>query len=120
MPARSQNTNCQYIKQLSSNEGTSIWNFYWWKNKIISATDGKINNLKTRIIPRKVNAALNDCDAITNLKELHSNFVFVPVDKAANNVAIICKILYALIIAKELGFSSGNSNNKNDTYAKNQ
>ena len=75
-----------------------------------------INNLRIKIIPRKVNAALNDCDAITNLKELHSNFVFVPVDKAANNVAIICKILYALIIAQ---FSSGNSNNKNDTYEKN-
>ena len=40
------------------------------------------------------------------------------IDKAANNVAIIYERLYALVIAKELGFSSGNSNDKNGTYDK--
>ena len=29
--------------------------------------------------------------------------------KAANNVAIICKRLYALVIAEQLGFNSGKS-----------
>ena len=31
------------------------------------------------------------------------------IDKAANNIAIICKRLYALVIAKALGLSSGNN-----------
>ena len=73
--------------------------------------------IKTKIIPQKVNSALNDCDVIANLKELHSNFVFVPVDKAANNAAI-CKRLFALLIAKQLEFNSGKSNDKDGTYGK--
>ena len=86
--------------------------------KKFSATDVKINNLKTKIIPRKVNSAFSNCDVTANLKELHSNFVFVPIDKAANNVAVICKRLYALPIAKELGLNSGNSNDQNGTFDK--
>ena len=75
-------------------------------------------NLKTKIILRKVNSALDDCDVIANLKELHSNFIFVLIDKAANNVAITCKKLYALVITKKLGFNSGNSDNENGTCDK--
>ena len=90
-------------------------------------------NLETKIILRKVNSALDDCDLIANLtlssiykiynirtsvKELHSNFIFVLIDKAANNVAITCKKLYALVITKKLGFNSGNSNNENGTCDK--
>ena len=44
----------EYILQLSCNKDTSICTFCEWKNKIISAIDDKINNLKTKIIPRKV------------------------------------------------------------------
>ena len=42
----------------------------------------------------------------------------MPVDTAANNVAIIFKRLYALAIAKALRFNSGSNNNKNGTYEK--
>ena len=99
----------EYIAQLS-NKGINICNFREWRNGIFLVIDDKINNFKTKIIPRKVNSAFNDCDVIANLEELHSNFVFLPIGKAANNAAIICKRLYALVIAKELGFKSGNSN----------
>lgn len=44
---------------------------------------------------RKVKLALNDCYVIINLKELHYMAFFEPVDKAANNEAIICKRLYS-------------------------
>ena len=87
--------------------------------KIISARDHKISNLQTKIISRKVNSTLSDCDVIANLKELHSNFVVVQIDIAANNVGIICKKLHALVIMKELEFSSGNSDDKNCTFNKN-
>ena len=83
-----------------------------------TAIDGKITNLKTKIIPWKVYSTLSNCNVTVNLKELHSNFVFVPIDKAANNVAVICKRLYALAIAKELGLNSGNSNDQNGTFDK--
>ena len=49
----------------------------------------KKKKIKNKIIPRRLKFTLNDCDGIANLKELHSNFVFVPVDKSGSNGAII-------------------------------
>ena len=40
-----------------------------------------------------------------NLKQLQNDFVMVQIDKAANNIAFICKQLYASIILKELNYS---------------
>ena len=68
------------------------------------------------MVQRKVNSALSNWDIIANLKKLHSNFVIVSFDKAANNVTIKCKRLCALLIAKQLGLNSGNGNDKNGTY----
>lgn len=34
-----------------------------------------------KIIPRKVKSVLDDGDVTDNLKELHRNFVFVPIEK---------------------------------------
>lgn len=54
-----------------------------------------------KIIPRKVNAALSNCNVVANMKELYKNFVFVPIDKAVNNVAIIYRRLCASTKAKK-------------------
>ena len=43
--------------------------------------NGKKTWKKIKIIPRKVNSALNDCVVIANLKELIRNFVIVPTEK---------------------------------------
>ena len=45
---------------------------------------------------------------------MHSKFVFCPTDKAANNVAIICKQLYAKIILAELDLN--NTDDATKTY----
>ena len=37
--------------------------------------------------------------------EIHTNFVVVPIDKDANNVAFICKRYYVEVILKEIGIS---------------
>ena len=79
---------------------------------MISVEGNKIGNLKTKIISRKVNSALRDCDVTANLKEWHK------ADKTVNNFAVICKMLFALVINKKLGFNSGNSNNKSGAYKK--
>ena len=41
---------------------------------------------------------------------LKEDFVIVPIDKAANNVAFICKHFYALTIKKELNLDCHLSN----------
>ena len=89
------------------------------EKKIILAIDDKIDNLKTKIVPRKVNFAVKDYDVVANLKELRSKVTFVPINKAANIVGIICsKRLHVLVIAKQLGFNSENNNDKNGTHVK--
>ena len=48
---------------------------------------------------------------------LKEDFVIVPIDKAANNVAFICKHFYALTIIKELNLDSHlSSQDDNNTY----
>ena len=39
------------------------------------------------------------------------NCVLVPIDKASNNVAFICKQFYALVISKELQYHNNFNNN---------
>ena len=39
-----------------------------------------------------------------SIDALHKHFVIVPVDKASNNFAVICKKFYVNILLKELGF----------------
>ena len=37
------------------------------------------------------------------LKEFQEKYVFVPADKAANNIIVVCKRHYLEVICKELG-----------------
>ena len=54
--------------------------------------------------------ALEKADVIEYLQNLHSKFVLVPIDKAANNVSIICKRFYVEVILKEIGILDGGNN----------
>ena len=50
----------------------------------------------------KYNAVLSHKKNIDNLSKLHEDFIFTPVDKASNNVAIICKHYYVKVLQEEL------------------
>ena len=55
-----------------------------------------LNKIKSKIarIPRKKmepNQILNTPEMMKYIQELHARFVIVPIDKASNNFAIICK-----------------------------
>ena len=45
---------------------------------------------------------------------MHEKYVFVPIDKAGNNIAVICKRYYVEVILKEVGHIGDG----NDTYVK--
>jgi hypothetical protein len=62
--------------------------------------------------PQKTNPVLKQPEIINCLNELHKKFVLVPIDKAANNIAVICKKHYVEVILKEIGLSG----NPTDTY----
>ena len=74
-----------------------------WKNKILNLVDERIKILKAKNIPSTTKKVLEDEDAVSALKDLHSKFVVVPIDKASNNVAIICKRYYIQTLLNEVG-----------------
>ena len=88
--------------------------FNEWKNKISDTIDSRIKNLSENIKSSNTKLINKDHGAIQHLKDLHSNFVITPIDKAAGNVAIICKRFYAEILVKELGLN--NQSLTNTTY----
>ena len=81
-----------------------------WRNKVLQMVDAKIAYLKRKTKYCKVNPVLQRTDVIEYLQNLHSKFVLVPIDKAANNVSIICKRFYVEVMLKEIGIL-GEGNN---------
>ena len=74
-----------------------------WKNKILQLVDQRIKILRTKKTPSTTKAVLDDEDVVSALNDLHDKFVVVPIDKASNNVAIICKRYYIQQLLDEVG-----------------
>ena len=103
--------NC--INTWSNREGIPVAAFRDWKEMIKRKIDDRIlvlaNNKK-----RYTKSIFKDADARECLSDLQAKYVMVPIDKAANNVAFICKRYYALVILQELGISGSSTS----TYTK--
>ena len=65
--------------------------------------------LKSRNVASATKPILQDEETLSSLSELHSKFVVVPIDKAANNVAIICKRFYIQKLLNEVGIPGDSS-----------
>ena len=59
---------------------------------------------------------LQNADVKSCLSDLHHKFVFVPADKAPNNIIIICKRYYIETLIKELGLDNCSTLTRNSTY----
>ena len=59
---------------------------------------------------------LQNADVKACLSELHNKYVFVPADKAPNNIIIICKSYYIETLIKELGLDNSSTTTGNSTY----
>ena len=55
-------------------------------------------------------------EVIAYLKHLQERFVIVPVDKASNNFAIICKTFYIKVLMDELGVNKKGIISGNNVY----
>ena len=74
-----------------------------WKVKLLSKVKTKLEKVKKKN-PRKVPLeVLKDPKVLEDLKELHSKFIFVPVDKSSNNISLVCKQFYYRVLLDELG-----------------
>lgn len=63
----------------------------------------KDHKLKSSRRPQQTKPILRDENVIQYLQDLHSKYVIVPIDKAANNISIICKRFYVMRLLKEVG-----------------
>ena len=76
----------------------------------MSSVNEKIRTLKNKITRRSVKSIFSEHEVKNTLCFLKEDFVIVPIDKAANTVAFICKYVYALTIIKELNLDCHLSN----------
>ena len=73
-----------------------------WSNSVLEALELKIQKLErvpkfNRFLGTKI---LDQPDVRQELKRLQEDFVFVPTDKASNNISIICKKFYVRMLLK--------------------
>ena len=59
---------------------------------------------------------LQNTDVKACLSDLHNKYVFVPADKAPNNIIIICKRYYIETLIKELELDNSSITTGNSTY----
>ena len=83
-----------YIDSLSLKYKLPAHEFFAWRSKILEIVQHKIQVLRTKNVPCTTKPILRDHGVQEALSEIHSKFVVVPIDKATNNVAIICKRLF--------------------------
>ena len=84
--------------------------FLEWKSHVMSSVNKKNFTLKNKITCRSVKSLFSDHEDKHTLFSLKEGFVIVPIDKAGNNVAFICKHSYALTVLKELNLDCHLSN----------
>ena len=108
----------QYIEQISKAKKIADHRFLVWKTEVLKLIDKRIEDVSKRFQPREVSKVLEDPNVKRNLKNLQKSFVFCPTDKAGNNVAVICKRLYAENILKEIDLANINNNSVPNTYCR--
>ena len=76
-----------------------------WRNATIAEVEKKIYRLKRHVIPKTTKPVLKNVSSLSCLEDLQKQFVLVPIDKAANNIAFVCKSFYIKRILDEVGVS---------------
>lgn len=86
----------------SSKFSVPVETFGEWKVKVFQLIKSKLN--KIQLNPRRPQKeALKNKETLEYLKKLKEQFVLTPVDKASNNISIICKKFYIKTVLTEVG-----------------
>ena len=99
-----------YAKKWAKREKEDLSLLSLWKEKVKSIIETRISKLE-RNFKQPNHKVLENHSVKECLKQLHEKFVFVPADKAGNNVIIVCKRYYIETLVKELGMDKPTSNN---------
>lgn len=78
-----------------------------WRAEILSRCENRLRLTRAQRDKSETQKPLLGTDAMRVLRWLQRYLVLIPVDKAANNVALICKSLYCDALRAELNSDSG-------------
>ena len=105
----------QYALQWAKREIVELSVLSSWKEMVKKQIEERISKLKLNF-KQPTGKVLQNADVKACLSDLHSKYVFVPADKAPNNVIIICKWYYIETLIKELGLDNCSTPTGNSTY----
>ena len=105
----------QYALQWAKREIVELSVLSSWKEMAKGQFEERISKLKLNF-KQPTGKVLQNADVKACLSDLHNKYVFVPADKAPNNVIIICKRYYIETLIKELGLDNCSTPTGNSTY----
>ena len=86
-----------------------------WKEMVKGQIEERISKLKQNF-KQPTGKVLHNVDVKTCLSDLHNKYVFVPADKAPNNIIMICERYYIETLIKELLLDNCSTPTGNVTY----
>ena len=105
----------QFHNNSSQCECNTSRHLYQPYGHVITGNLSIIPNSKLRDLIAK-GPVLQNADEKACLSDLHNKYVFVPANKAPNNIIIICKRYYIKTLIKELGLDNCFTPTGNSTY----
>ena len=91
----------QYALQWAKREMVELSVLLSWKEMVKGQIEECISKLKQNF-KQPTGKVLQNVDVKACLSDLHNKYVFIPADKAPNNIIIICKRYYIETLIKEL------------------
>ena len=88
---------------LASKYKIPLSSFENWLSSIKRKVADKVRQLKSTKVPQQTKPVLRDENVVRYLADFHKKYVLVPIDKASNNIAIICKQFYVMRLLTEVG-----------------
>ena len=92
----------KYKRKWARKEKVDIRVLNEWECKVNECVQNRISSLKWKHINRRRSDILRNRRHLRSLGELHSKYVLVPADKAAQNVIVVCRKYYLEVVLKEI------------------
>ena len=105
----------QYALQWAKREIVELSVLSSWKEMVNGQIEERISKLQQNF-KQPTGKVLQNVDVKACLSDLHNKYVFVPADKAPNNIIIICKRYYIETLIKELGLDNCSTPTGNSGY----
>ena len=106
---------CNGLNRKSKREIVELSVLSSWKEVVKGQIEELISKLKQNF-KQPTGKVLQNVDVKACLSDQHNKYVFVPADKAPNNIIIICKRYYIVTLIKELGLDNCSTPRGNSTY----